>query len=198
MGAYFWLQSADAGFHSCTEDLRFCFAVCVRKNCVVRLQEDPSCCVSTEDKTERDLFCQSIDLHSVRILKWLHKSSPVLLLFDVVASKAHEDGLIGSLGLAVSVWVICCGFQLSNTKEGAHRGEEFAIRTSTMVNEDVRRKAARVEFMVKEGIFNVRCSCIGRWNSSSPLGLSVGVDKYVFITMCRFWKRSYSIHRNKV
>lgn len=77
----------------------------------------------TKGKAERGLVCGLVNFRAVRIRKRLHKCISVLLTFDKLVSKAHEDGVIESLGLAVCMWMIYCGCQVFNTEKGAHCSE---------------------------------------------------------------------------
>lgn len=84
--------------------------------------------------------------------------------------------------------MVRCRCQVSNTDEGAHRKKEFAHDLSAIVSEDLLQDAVNGEPMIKEDIFNVRCCCLGRLDSSSQFVVSVDSDKYVPTILCRFEK----------
>lgn len=94
--------------------------------------------MAIRDKTERGLVCLLLELHAVCIREWSHKCSPVLLMIGEIERKAHEDGFIESFGSAVLLWMMSCPCQKFNTKEGAHRGEDFGGKLSTIVKENIR------------------------------------------------------------
>lgn len=71
-------------------------------------------------------------------------------MFGDVESKAHENGLIESLSLAVNLGMTRCCCQASNTEEGAYRSKTFAEKLSTIVRENVDRDVVRHERMIKK------------------------------------------------
>lgn len=76
--------------------------------CGTLLQVDRSLWVSAKDKTSLGLFHRSVNLLVVCLRGLLHKIFLVLLKFDNVVWKAHEDDSNDSFGLSVSLWLIRC------------------------------------------------------------------------------------------
>lgn len=68
---------------------------------VVGLQEDRSLRVSTKHKANGVRFVDRGILRVACIRKWLHKCITVLLMFEDIVSKVHNNSLVESLDLAV-------------------------------------------------------------------------------------------------
>lgn len=77
-------------------------------------------------------------------------------MFGDVVSKAHEAGLIKSLGLVVLLQIIRCWCQVFNTEESAHYSKEIGKELSTTINKGVRRDAEMDKPMIREDILIVR------------------------------------------
>lgn len=113
----------------------------------------------------------------------MHRSILVLLRFGDVVLKAHVDKLIEYFGLDICRSMIrCCCLEL-NTVESAHPGKVLADNLRTIFSENVRRDAITDEPMVKENFCSVCSCCFGCWDSSSQLGILIGADKFVLVTL---------------
>lgn len=166
--------------------------------CIVGLQNDRSWWVSTKDNAERDLVLASTEFCVVGIRRWVLKCISAFSMFGDVVSKRHNNSLIECLGLVVRLSMIryCC--LLFNIKEGTHCSNEFTDELSSILSENGRREVVRKERMIKDEIRSVRCCCLGRWGSSSQIGISGGNENYVLNTLCCFGSWFYNIHCDKV
>lgn len=51
---------------------------------------------------------------------------------------------------------------------------------------------------MNKDIRNVLGYCFGRWDRLSQIGILVGNDKYILVTLCYFKRRSHNIHCDEV
>lgn len=122
---YFCWESAIAIFQTCRENFAGMLSQCERRNRITELQKDWSCWESFKTKTERCLICRSGDLRVVCMLMCLHKDIPVFLKFGGIVSNAHENVLIGSIGLVVHLGTIRCRCWVFQTAESTSHNNNF-------------------------------------------------------------------------
>lgn len=82
--------------------------------------------------------------------------------------------------------------------EGAHCDKVFVDELNTIVSKDVHWNAGRDKPMIEKDFFNVCGCCFEDWDSSGQLGILVGNNKHVLVTLCFYEKGFRYIHCEKI